>query len=329
MPDANPLLVTTSRGSITENRHTGAFAIVDADGAIRAACGDIARPVLPRSSVKMLQALPLMESGAAASARLTDEQLALACASHEGAPLHIDRVAAWLGAMGLDDSALLCGPQPPRDRAMKAARVPPSRLLNNCSGKHTGFLTYARHIGAPLGAYLDPDGRVQRDVARAFVETTACDAPPAYGIDGCSAPNFIAPLSGIAHAMALFADPSAQGPARRAAMIRLRDAMREHPLLISGEGRACAALIGASDGRAIVKTGADGVYTGIIPERGIGFCLKIDDGNRAAAEALCAALLVSQGVLDDAHPVTARYARTPLRNFNDEIIGERRVHLPA
>jgi L-asparaginase II len=203
--------------------------------------------------------------------------------------------------------------------------VPASRLLNNCSGKHTGFLAYSRHIGAPTEAYLDPAGRVQRNVALAFTETTGSDSPPLHGIDGCSAPNFITGVAGVARAMALFAAPPQD--ARGAAMLRLRDAMRAHPLLISGEGRACAALIEATGGRAIVKTGADGVFTGIVPESGTGFCLKIDDGNTAAAEALCAATLIHLGVLDDDHPATERYARTPIRNFNGERCGERRVTL--
>ena len=320
---SNPLLVTTTRGPITENRHAGAYAIADNRGVIRASCGDVERGLLPRSSVKMIQALPLMESGAAKD--LTTEQLALACASHEGAPIHTTRVAEWLDTMGLTEDALLCGPQPPRDKAMRAARVPASRLLNNCSGKHAGFLTYARHVGAPLDAYIDPAARVQLDVAQAYAEVTGEDAPLAYGIDGCSAPNFIASIAGVARAMALFADPSGQGRARGEAMTALRDAMRAHPLLMSGEGRACAALIEATDGRAVVKTGADGVFAGIVPESGVGFCLKIDDGDRAASEALCAALLVSLGVLDDAHPTTTHLARTPIRNFNGEHVGERRV----
>ena len=327
LAQTNPVLVTTTRGPITENRHTGSLAIAHNQAMIRDGWGDIERAILPRSSVKMIQALPLMESGAADAVGLTDEHLALACASHEGAAEHTTRVAAWLAAMGLGEDALLCGPQWPRDRALKVAGVPPSRILNNCSGKHTGFLAYARHIGVPRDAYLDPDRRVQRDVAAAFVEITGCDSPPGYGIDGCSAPNFIASVAGVARAMAQFAAPAAD--TRGAAMIRLRDAMRTHPVLISGEGRACAALIEASDGRAVVKTGADGVFTGIVPESGVGFCLKIDDGNTAAAEALCAATLVHLGVLDDAHPAVERYARTPIRNFNGELCGERRVTLPA
>ncbi len=322
----NPVLVETSRGPLVENRHAGAYAIMHADGALHAAAGDIDRPVLPRSSIKMIQALPLMESGAAAAARLTQEHLALACASHQGAPIHTDRVGAWLAALGLDESALLCGPQPPRDKALRAAGVPAGRMLNNCSGKHAGFLTLARHLGAAEDGYLDPDGPVQRHVAQAFAETTGTDVPLAYGIDGCSAPNFAASLRGVARAMALFAGASGAG-ARGTAMAALRDAMAAHPLLMSGEGRACAALIEATGGRAVVKTGADGVFTGILAGRGLGFCLKIDDGDRAASEALCTALLVSLGVLDAAHPVADRYARTPIRDWNGAAVGARRVRL--
>lgn len=329
MSRPNPLLVTTTRGPITENRHTGAYVIADALGDVVRSEGDGLRPVLPRSAVKMIQALPLMESGAAAGMSLTPEHLTLSCASHEGAPLHTGRVAAWLAALGLDEGALLCGPQPPRDKALKKAGVAASRIMNNCSGKHTGFLTYARHIGAPLDSYLDPTGQVQRDIAQGFADVTGGTMPLEYGIDGCSAPNFIGTLTGVAQAMARFADPAKEGPVRGAAMAALRDAMRAHPLLISGEGRACAALIEATDKRAVVKTGADGVFTGIIPEKGLGFCLKIDDGNTAAAEALCAALLVSLGVLDENHPATERYTRTPIRNFNREIVGARRVTLGA
>ena len=325
MIKVNPVLVTTTRGPATENRHAGALAVADSHGAIRIVWGDVDRPILPRSSIKMIQALPLVDSGAADG--LTDEHLALACASHEGAPVHTDRVAAWLAALGLDETALLCGPQKPRDPALKAAGVPASRILNNCSGKHAGFLALSRHVGAPVGDYLDPAGAVQRAVAAAFAETTGTEPPLSYGIDGCSAPNFIASVAGVARAMALFAAPAET--ARGRAMARLRDAMRANPVLVSGEGRACAALIRASGGRAVVKTGADGVFTGILPEAGLGFCLKIDDGNVAAAEALCAAILAHLGAVEDGHPAMDRYARTPIRDLNGNAVGERRVVLPS
>lgn len=327
MKNLNPVLVMTTRGPLVENRHCAAAAVFRSDGTAVECWGDTASPILPRSAVKMIQALPLVESGAADAYRLSAENLALSCASHEGAPIHTDRVGAWLTGLDLSADNLLCGPQPPRDKAMKKARVPASRILNNCSGKHAGFLTYTLHSRAPVDGYLDPTGTVQSAIGQAFAEVTGTQGPLAYGIDGCSAPNFIASLEGVARAMALFADPSSLGQTRAAAMLRLRDAMRAHPLLISGEGRACAALITATEGRAIVKTGADGVYTGIVPESGIGFCLKVDDGNRIASEALCAALLIRLGVLDPAHPTAIHYAAAPIRNFNDEVTGGWQVTL--
>ncbi len=327
MNSANPVLVTTTRGPILENRHRGAAAIVSVDGGIIGQWGDVATPILPRSAIKMIQALPLIESGASAAFGLNTEHLALACASHQGAPLHTEKVAAWLSGMDLSESDLLCGPQPSRDRALRKADVPASRIMNNCSGKHTGFLALSRHLNAPLERYLDPAAPVQSAIGRAFAEMTGCDFPLVYGIDGCSAPNFAASIYGVAAAMALFANPSSLGQARAAAAIQLREAMCSHPLLISGEGRACAALIGATEGRAVVKTGADGVYTGIITAAQTGFCLKIDDGNTAAAEALCAGLLIHLGALDPAHPAAKRYAATDIVNFNNEIVGARQVDL--
>ena len=324
MHGSNPVLVVSTRGPLVENRHRAAVALASVQGGVVEAWGEVTAPVLPRSSVKMIQALPLLESGAAAALGLGSEHLALACASHQGAPMHVERVAAWLAALGLGEEALGCGPQPPRDPAMKGQ--PASRVMNNCSGKHVGFLTLAEHLGAGTEGYLDPDGAVQRAVAAAFAETTGVDTPLAYGIDGCSAPNFAAPLAGIAQAMAGFAEPTRWGGARGEAASRLVAAMAAHPLLVSGEGRACAALQAASEGRAVVKTGADGVYAGIVPGRGLGFCLKVEDGSRLAAEALCAAVLVRVGALE---PGAARpWTDAPIRNWNGEVTGQRRVELP-
>ncbi len=321
----NPILVETTRGPMTENRHRAAAAICTPSGDIVEAWGDAGAAILPRSSIKMIQALPLIESGAAAAANLRPSHLALACASHQGAAIHTDAVEAWLGALGLSPDHLLCGPQPPRDPAVKAKDRTATRVLNNCSGKHAGFLTLARHIGAAPDGYLTPDAPVQKAVADAFADVTGTELPLLFGIDGCSAPNFAASLSGIAGAMAKFAKPEVFGGARGAAAGALVAAMAAHPELVSGEGRACLALTRASGGRAVVKTGADGVFTGICPEKGLGFCLKVDDGNTAASESLCAALMVRVGVLDADHPTARHYLGTDIANFNGEVVGTRRV----
>ncbi len=323
----NPVLVEVNRGPLVENRHRAAAAICDSSGSIVESWGDIDAAILPRSSIKMIQALPLIESGAADAAGLTSQQLALACASHQGAAIHTDLIADWLKTLRMSEDDLLCGPQPPRDAAVKAKGRSATRLLNNCSGKHTGFLTLAKHLGAETNTYLDPNAQVQKAVADTFADVTGTQQPLQFGIDGCSAPNFIAPVGNIARAMAKFAAPDLFKGTRAAAAARLVDAMRTHPVLFSGEGRACLALTTATEGCAVVKTGADGVFTGICPEKGFGFCLKVEDGNVPACETLCAALLVRIGALDAMHTTAQHYLNTEITNWNGEVTGKRSVHI--
>jgi L-asparaginase II len=305
-------MVEVWRGDIPESHHRGHAVVCDARGSIRAAWGDPDAVILPRSSCKMLQALPLLESGAGAG--LSGEQLALACASHSGAAMHVTRVAAWLEAIGLGEPDLRCGPQVPEDaperRHLRDDNRRPSQLHNNCSGKHAGFLTLNRRLGGGT-EYVELDHPVQRAVKAAFEEM--CDAPsPGWGIDGCSAPNFATTVHGLALAMARMADPSGLGPAREAAARRLVEAMLAHPLLVSGEGRACAELTRATGGAVAVKTGAEAVFTAILPARGLGVALKIEDGATRASESAIAALLVRLGAASAADPRVARRLTPPI-----------------
>ena len=180
------------RGPFLESVHMGHAVICDDTGQIVDAWGDPDLVVLPRSSSKMIQALPLLTSGAADAAGLGTEHLALACASHQGAAIHTDRVRAWLDTLGVDDDAFRCGPQEPNDRAAMEALIraheTPCRMHNNCSGKHSGFLTLAKHLGAGP-EYVEPAHPVQQACLAAFEEVTQ-ETSPGYGIDGCSAPNF-------------------------------------------------------------------------------------------------------------------------------------------
>lgn len=319
----NPVLVRAWRGDILENAHRGAIAIANARGELIESWGAVAHPMLPRSSYKILQALPLVESGAAEAHGLSPAELALACASHNGAAIHTEPVSAWLARLGLGEQNLICGVQRPQDRpareALDAAGAAPSQLHNNCSGKHAGFLTLATRLGAPIGDYIDPGHPVQKAAAAAISEMSGHDATLAYGVDGCSAPNFAVPLRGLATAMARVADPSGLGTARSAAAVRLREAMAAHPALIAGEGRACTDFIRAVEaasgpGAAVCKTGADGVFTAILPGRGLGVALKIDDGATAAAEAVMAALLVRLGAAPSEDPRIGGRASKPIIN---------------
>jgi L-asparaginase II len=323
----NPVLVEAERGGFVERAHRGAVAVADASGAIVLAFGDAARRILPRSSIKLLQALPLVESGAADAARLDARRLALACASHQGSARHAGLVAAWLADLGLSAADLECGPQPPSDAAtraaLRAAGERPSALHNNCSGKHAGFLTLARRLGAPTAGYVGVDHPVQRAVAEAFAEATGEAAPLGWAVDGCSAPNFAASLAAVARAMARVARPEAGCGAgvRARAAARLRDAMAAHPFEVAGEGRDCTELIEAAAGGVVVKTGAEGCFTGILPGPGLGFAVKIDDGDGVAAASVAAALLVRLGAADARDPRVARRLAPEIRNRRDILVG--------
>ena len=264
MPDPetpqNPVLAEVWRGPVLECVHRGTAVVCRPNGAIVAEWGDPARRILPRSALKPLQALPLIESGASFRAELTPRHLALACASHNGAEEHTGLVTEWLEALGLGEDDLRCGSQMPNDeeagRRLIAAREAPGQIHNNCSGKHAGMLTLNRHVGGDA-EYLEPEHPVQKMIRQAISEI--CDEEiTEWAVDGCSAPNWVMSLKGLATAMARFAHPGLMGPVRGPAAARLRNAMAAHPSLVAGQGRSCTALIEACEGRAVVKTGAEG-----------------------------------------------------------------------
>jgi L-asparaginase II len=309
------------RGSILESVHVGHAVISRPDGQIVEAWGDPEQVILPRSSCKMLQALPLLESGAGKD--LTGEQLALACASHEGERQHVDLVRRWLDDLGLDEHALCCGPQPSRIDDLRNEMIrtgePVTRLFNNCSGKHTGFLTLTRHLGAGPD-YVALDHPVQVAVRAAFEDMTD-QASPGHGIDGCSAPNFATTLSGLAGAMARFAVAGQKGDLRDRSAAKLRDAMMAHPHMVAGTGDVSTDIMKAAPGRVVAKSGAEGVYVAILPEAGLGIALKIADGAGRASETAIAALLVRLGVLDAGAPIAAQLLRRPVTNWAGLVTG--------
>ena len=323
-PGFSEILVEAVRGGILESVHRGAIAICTPSGEVVEAWGDPGRVIFPRSSCKMLQALPLVESGAAAAAGMGAEQLALACASHNGAPMHASRVSAWLADLGLGEGDLRCGPQEPHDLAdhdaLVRAGVACDQTHNNCSGKHAGFLTLNRRLGG--GAeYVEVDHPVQRAAREAMGEMTG-DPDLGYGIDGCSAPNFATTLKGFAVSMARMARPQGLGRVRGAAAAALVEAMMAHPELVAGEGRACTEMMRALRGRAAIKTGAEGVFGAILPGLGLGGALKIDDGGTRASECAMAAILVRLGVAEADDPAIARRLNPPQINRRGLTVGE-------
>jgi L-asparaginase II len=324
---ANPVLVELTRGDIVESVHRGAVAITDAEGRLILSLGEVEAPVYPRSSLKPIQAIPLLESGAADAFGLNDEHIALACASHSGEAMHTTRVAAWLARIGLAESDLASGPQAvryePLWREMIRRGELPGRVHNNCSGKHAGFLTVARHWGVATAGYERHDHPVQQAVARVLGELSGVSPPLPWGVDGCAAPNFALPLAAFARGLARIADPASLDEPRFRAARRIMAAMTAHPDLVAGTGRTCTILMRGARAPFAVKTGAEGVYAGMIPGRGLGVALKIDDGAGRAAETAIAAVLDGLDLLGKDQPSRA-VLRAPILNTRDAVVGERR-----
>jgi len=306
MPNPHPM-TELWRGGMLESTHLGHAVICDSTGVVEV-WGDPAAIIFPRSSCKMIQALPLIETGAADAVGLTDAHLAFACASHQGEARHVKLAGDWLTTLGLAEPDLRCGAHEPYDRDERNRLIKndtsPCQLHNNCSGKHCGFLTVTRHIKAGPD-YVEVDHPLQRAIRQATEEVTG-ETVAGYGIDGCSAPNFAVSVTGLACAMAKFAAATGSGGARDRAMYRLTRAMATYPELVAGEGRACTELMRAMGGRVSLKTGAEAVFVAILPEQGLGMALKITDGGTRGAEAAITALLIRAGVLDANHPAALK-----------------------
>lgn len=316
-------MVEIWRGDLLESIHTGHAVICDDTGQIVQSWGNADAIIYPRSSSKMIQALPLIETGAAAAFGLTQAQLALSCASHQGAAIHTDPVGKWLDDLGLDDNDFRCGPQEPRalperDVLIRSGQSP-CRIHNNCSGKHAGFLTLNKHLGGGAD-YESIDHPVQVACKAAFEDLTQ-ETSPYFGIDGCSAPNHASTLHGLARAMAFFATAGSRSDTRSKAAASLVHAMVTYPELVAGEARACTELMRAMNGRVAVKTGAEGVFIAILPDQKRGIALKIADGATRASECVMAALLVKCGALDAAHPAAKARMTPPIRNFAGLVTG--------
>jgi L-asparaginase II len=286
---ANPVLVESWRGEIVENRHRGAIAVCDPHGRLLHSWGDVEALVYPRSSVKLIQALPLVESGAADHFKLNPVELALACSSHGAEPLHTETVKRWLERVDLDEDALECGAHAPNHeptaQALLQQHCTPGRVHNNCSGKHTAMLTTSRFLGETTQGYIEREHPAQQRWFDSLGEMAGIDLRSLpWNRDGCGIPVIAMPLIALATAFARVAVPDELTPARGEAVERLANAIAENPLMIAGSGRLCSQVVAHSGRRTLVKTGADGVYTAALQEQGLGIALKMDDGNGQAAE---------------------------------------------
>lgn len=301
---SNPVLVDIIRGDMIESRHRGSIAICDAHGGVELAVGDIMSPVFPRSGIKPLQALPLIETGAAKAFGLGHATIALACSSHNGSITHVDIVRNWLKKIGLTADDLECGPSLPwtdeDKQALYESGEPANALHDNCSGKHTGFLTVCKHMDYPVQGYTRFEHPIQQRILGVLEQMTGMNLfESPKGIDGCGIPTLGIPLGNIALAMARLADPHDQPEERQAACRRIRGSMAAEPYLVAGKGRFCTRVIEALGEAALVKTGAEGVYCATLTDLKLGVALKIDDGSRRAAEAVMMRILQNLNIITD------------------------------
>jgi L-asparaginase II len=317
---ANPIVVEVTRGGMVESRHRAAVAVVDAEGKVVRAWGDIERPVYGRSAIKPLQALPLIETGAADRYSVSVAEIALACASHSSEARHVDLVTAWLARIDCGVADLECGSHLPYHEASLEALLrsgrQPDATYNNCSGKHTGFLTTARHLGEPTKDYIRFEHPVQQRILGTLEQMTGLrlgDAP--RGIDGCGIPVIGVPLGNLALAMARLADPGDLPPARATAARRILAAMAAEPFLVAGSGRFCTEVMEVVGAKVVLKTGAEGVYAAALPTLGLGVTLKVDDGAGRAAEAAMGQVLRHLKLLTaDEEQALAEALTAPVRN---------------
>lgn len=338
IPIAEPLVAVT-RGGLTESRHRGHIVAVEPDGSIVAYLGAPETVTFLRSSAKPLQALPLLVSGAADRCGFTDEEIALACASHNGEPVHTRIVTSMLAKIGLGPEALKCGVHEPYSvevaRQLRERGEAPNVLQNNCSGKHAGMLALALHLGAPVETYIRPEHPVQLAIGKTIARFTDIAVEDlAVAVDGCAVPVFGITVKAMALAYArLVAPPAYFDEATRNACGRIVRVMNAFPELIGGTAdRLDTEIMKATPGRVISKVGADGVYTaGVNPceawPRGLGLALKIEDGDdRLARPPVVIESLRQLGVLhDESLEAVARYAFFPVLNRPGDVVGEVRA----
>jgi len=327
---SDPLICEVTRGTMVESRHRVHAMVCDASGPVKT-WGDPDLMFYPRSAIKFMQALPLVESGAADAHKVDIAELALASASHSGTATHVNAVCAWLKRIGLGADDLGCGPHLPYDvhaaHDLIRAGTPPTRVNNNCSGKHTGFLTTALHLGESTEGYLDPDHPVQRrlyDILVAFGEQNLADT--GRGRDGCGIPVYGMTLTALARAAQKMADPAGLGEQRGTAVKRVLAAVMAEPFMVGGPERFDTDVMGALGGKAATKGGAEGVHIAILPEKGLGIALKAEDGEKRAADIAMAYLLTEAGVIDEAESrKLGRHLKPTIHNAAGDAVGTVRV----
>lgn len=321
-------LVDVYRGKRVESSHCGHIAVVNSEGQLLYSTGDPFRVTYARSSVKPIQAIPVVETGAADNYEFSAPDLSLCCASHSGEAQHTDRVLAILKRAGMEDTSLQCGTHIPHAQDTYKSLIAEGKeltpLYNNCSGKHSGMLVTAKFMGETLEDYYLLDHPVQQRILKTISEVT--DYPVEkieIGTDGCGVPVHALPLERLAYGFARMADSKTLGEKRARIVDRITAAMMEFPEMVGGTGRFCTDFMKASNGRLFGKAGAEGVYLIGDKETGIGIAIKMEDGNGRAVYPAALETLRQIGLINEEQINSLMHHYRPvLKNARQESIGE-------
>ncbi|AFY02109.1 asparaginase [Bdellovibrio bacteriovorus] len=330
MASKQPLIIEVLRGPVVESQHQVMAVVVNEAGNLVQYWGHPQYLTMPRSAIKMLQALPLIESGAAEKFNLEDKHIALACASHRGEKDHLAALSQWLEKAGLKEAQYVCGPHLPYDEAsahdMIRKSQKPTVLCNNCAGKHSAIISTCLHLGEDPTGYEKYEHNAQKRLRKVLSETMRIDhSKLPYGVDGCGIPTYAVPLQNMAIGMSTFINPK-EASARKAAADRILHAVRSNPFYISGSDNFATAVIEKTQGRAVIKGGAEGVFCGVLPEKKVAFAVKAADGAGRAAQAATAMLLLKLGGLNESEfKALSKFTLSPVTNWRGDVVGQIRI----
>jgi L-asparaginase II len=320
-------LVDVIRGNLIESKHLGHIAIVDYTGRLIASKGNVNSIVFARSSMKPLQAIPIIETGAYDSYQLIPADLSLCCASHNGEEQHTERVLSILEKANLVESSLQCGTHIPRwDEAYRKIIIENRKVTpvyNNCSGKHSGMLITAKHLNEPIDSYYSMEHPVQKRILQVISDLAEIPKEEIQiGVDGCGVPVHGIPLNKIALAYAKMAKPDNLPDTRKNSISQIVHAMMEAPEMVGGTNRFCTDFMSVVKGKMFGKAGAEGVYCIGDLRSGIGIAIKIEDGNSRAASPVAVEVMKQLSMLSEREIKELKEYHLPtLKNARNENVG--------
>ncbi len=295
-------LVAVTRGNVIENIHQGIAIAIDSNYRIIKQWGDTTAEIFPRSALKPIQTFGIISTGTDKALKLKDEQIALATSSHHAETIHVDMVKLWLKELKLDEEDLTLGSawplSPKRKDYILRHEGRKSKFYHNCSGKHCGQLSICVHQKFKTLNYQDPKHPVQKLFIQNLEKLSETKINH-IGVDGCGLPAPSLPLERFAYALTKFADPEKLDGVNKKAVMKVFECCVKYPLLFGGSESVNSILTKSSKKKILVKNGADGVFSAIVPDEKMAIVVKIKDGNMTAAEIAIAGLLRDLKILDN------------------------------